>query len=52
MASAFSDKALADSALVQAAMDEWRLRNEPTDYDGLTMAEAVVIALYARGRLA
>lgn len=47
----YSDEALAAIAVVQEAMDRWRRQNDPADPHGLTMAEVVVLALSAHGRL-
>lgn len=47
----YSDRALADVAIVQAAMRQWRVQNDPADDSGSTMAEFVVKALYQEGRL-
>jgi hypothetical protein len=47
----WSDKALANISLVQAAMDRWRLQNDPAADHGLTMAEFVVLVLEQERRL-
>lgn len=39
-----------ETAVIQKAMDDWRIHNDPASDEGPTMAEAVFAALKAAGR--